>query len=110
MTSRFKSLIKYVLAGVGILILLMASYVAFYWSDFKAFRGVLAAYHSHLYCSCFYVTKQSDEVCQDWSRQYLPLQSFSNELSSKTVTSRAFGVSTKARFVNEKEGCILEPQ
>ncbi len=110
MKRHLKKILKFALAGLGLLVLAVAVYVATFWSDFKAFRGVLAAYHSHLYCSCFYVMKQSDEVCEDWSRQYLPIQGFSNDLSNQSVTSRAFGISTKARFVNEKEGCILDSQ
>ncbi len=94
----------------ALVVVALAVYVGCFWSDFKAFRGVLPGYTSHLYCSCFYVMKQSDAVCADFARQYLPVQSFSHDLEKDEVTSRAFGITAKAHFVNEKEGCILESQ
>jgi len=94
----------------SLILFALAVYIGANWSDLKAFRGVLSGYHSHLYCSCFYVSKQSDSVCRDWARQYIPLQYFSHDPEKRELTSRAFGVSSKARFVNEKEGCILDRQ
>jgi hypothetical protein len=86
----------------------LATYVILYFKDIRAFQGVLASYHSHLFCSCRYVMKQGEDFCADFARQYLPISSYTHESENQRVTTRALGVERTAEFVNSAEGCILK--
>lgn len=84
------------------------AYGVVFWQDIRAFQGVLAAYHSHLFCSCIYVMKQEETYCVDYARQYLPISEYEWRESEKKITTRALGITRSARFLGFPHGCRLE--
>ncbi len=103
-----KKVIKFVLGMIGLLAAGIAFYVFAYREDVAAFQKVLSGYHSHLFCSCHYVMKQSEEHCLDFARQYIDIQDFKHDRDNRSVFTKALGVEARARFVNAEEGCILD--
>ena len=74
-----------------------------------AFPDILSAYTAKEYCSCRYVSGYSAQYCQGFVKQWLPLDSFAADDSARQVTATGLGRSNTARWLNERQGCRLDP-
>lgn len=71
---------------------------------------LVSRYRAKALCSCLFVMQQSLDYCRRWSKQQPNVASFRIDRETKTVHASALTLwSGKARFVNEKFGCVLEP-
>lgn len=60
-------------------------------------------------CTCLFVMKMDEAYCRDWVRASPNVARFTVDEMNKTVQSSAFiSWTAKARFVDDKRGCVLE--
>jgi hypothetical protein len=60
-------------------------------------------------CSCLFVMEMPLAYCQAWVKASPDVARFSADMTAKTVEASSFiAFSAKARWVDEKHGCILE--
>jgi hypothetical protein len=60
-------------------------------------------------CSCLFVMKMPDEFCHAWVAATPAVARYSVDKNAKTVEASALvSWSARARFVDEKHGCLLE--
>jgi hypothetical protein len=60
-------------------------------------------------CTCRFVMQMNEAYCTDWVRASPNVARFTVDEVNKTVQSSAFiSWIAKARFVDEKRGCVLE--
>ena len=92
-------------------VLLLAAGMAYFAGKkhFDAFPSVLPSYYAKEYCSCRFVAKRSAESCASYSKQFLPLSDFSEDLVNKRIQTQALGRKASAVWVSQRQGCILEP-
>lgn len=88
---------------------LLAWLVAGNWAHLRAFPGVLPGFTAKEHCSCRFVMGQGEPYCERYSRQWLPISERSVDEAARRVTVRATGVTRSARWIGEREGCLLEP-
>lgn len=59
-------------------------------------------------CSCVFVMEMSDAFCAAWVKATPSVARFTVDRSSKTVEASAFlAWPAKARFVDDKVGCVM---
>lgn len=73
------------------------------------FRPSLSAFYAKSFCSCFFVSGRSMDDCHEYSRQYIPIESFRIDEDLKRIHVRALGDEARAQFENHREGCSLGP-
>lgn len=60
-------------------------------------------------CTCRFVMQMDEAYCRDWVRASPNVARFTVDETNKTVQSSAFiSWTAKARFVDDKRGCVLE--
>jgi hypothetical protein len=60
-------------------------------------------------CSCMYVMEMPEAYCRAWIRATPDVAKVSFDVAAKTVETSSFiSWSAKARYVDDKHGCILE--
>jgi len=60
-------------------------------------------------CTCRFVMEMDDAYCKDWVRASPNVARFSVDTVNKTVEASAFiSWIAKARYVDDKRGCVLE--
>ncbi len=60
-------------------------------------------------CTCRFVMQMDDAYCRDWVRASPNVARFAVDEVNKTVEASAFiSWTAKARFVDDKRGCVLE--
>ena len=74
-----------------------------------AFPDIISAYTAKEYCSCRYVVGQSQEYCQGYVKQYLPLSGLIDDAEQKRVTASGLGRSHTAVWIGTRQGCRLLP-
>ncbi len=60
-------------------------------------------------CSCLFVMNMSEDYCRAWVKASPDVAKMNVDLANKTVESSAFlSFGARARFIDEKRGCVLE--
>ena len=60
-------------------------------------------------CTCLFVMKMDEAYCKDWVRASPNVGRYFVDNEKKIVTSSSFiSWTAKARYVDEKRGCVLE--
>lgn len=60
-------------------------------------------------CSCLFVMNMSEEYCRAWVKASPDVAKMNVDRAAKVVESSAFlSFGARARFVDEKRGCVLE--
>ena len=77
---------------------------------FEANDLILAVGNSaRMGCSCMFVMEMDEAYCRAWVKASPDVAKVTFDKASKTVESSAFvSWAAKARWVDEKRGCILE--
>lgn len=95
------------------LVLLLLALVTTAWQNrlhLAAFPGIIGAYTAKEYCSCRYVTGNSEDYCRAYTKQYVPTSAFLDDEARKRVTARGLGSTQTAAWLGAREGCQLMPQ
>ncbi|PIR23976.1 MAG: amidase [Deltaproteobacteria bacterium CG11_big_fil_rev_8_21_14_0_20_45_16] len=95
--------------GLLVLIFGMAIFASMNWIYFKSFPQIISAYYAKEFCSCYYVMKQSEEHCHEWTKQWVPISSFSWDKDRKEIFVEGFFYKSRARWIGERQGCQLMP-
>lgn len=70
---------------------------------------LLTAYRAKDMCSCVFVQDRDEAYCRDWTKASPNLATMSVDMEEKVVTTEAMQYwSATARFVDAKQGCVLE--
>ena len=70
---------------------------------------LLTAYRAKDMCSCVFVQGRGEAYCRDWTKASPNLASLSVDMDSKRVHTEAMQYwSATARFVDDKQGCVLD--
>lgn len=89
--------------------LVLAALVVGNWTHLRDFPGILPAFTAKEHCSCRFVMGQDERYCERYSRQWLPISERMVDDVERRVTVRATGTTRSARWLGEREGCLLEP-
>ncbi len=101
---------KRIAAGMGVSTLLAAA-LLFAWGGVALldFPRMPSAYEAKEYCSCRFVVGRDPAFCDAFVHQdVVPTQGRTVDEEARTVTVRALGVSSTARWRGPREGCVLE--
>ena len=96
------------LAAVGLLLISFAIVLAANLGAIIDFLPMASAAYSKFLCSCLFVEGKPEEQSLIWSRQIVPAGEIDIDYSAKTVTVKALGQTSRARYVSERYGCLLE--
>lgn len=70
---------------------------------------LVTAYTAKDFCSCVFVNQMSEDYCRRWTAASPAVATVKVDYEERSVqTAAALLWGEKARFVNEREGCILE--
>jgi len=69
---------------------------------------LVAHYTAKETCSCLFVLEQPEAFCRAWTRYDPPISSWTADGKTKTVEASALFSKAKARYVSERDGCVLE--
>lgn len=68
-----------------------------------------AANAARMTCSCLFVMEMPEDFCRAWVKASPSVARFSVDKFAKTVEASAFlAWAAKARFVDERTGCVME--
>lgn len=98
---------KKILAFSIIASIVLLIWVQWNWNHLAAFPSILSSFYSKEFCSCTYVMNQSEEQCHNFARQWFPISEFEHDQANKEITVTGLGKTNKAKFVNERLGCVL---
>jgi hypothetical protein len=70
---------------------------------------LVTAYTAKDFCSCLFVMEQSEDACRRWTAAKPAVTSVKVDARKRTVQTSALLLwGAKARFVDAREGCVLE--
>jgi hypothetical protein len=100
----WKTILKRLFAGLGLLLCVL---VLWNWHDLSYFTSIISSYYAKEFCSCYFVTGESEAFCHDYTRQYIPISSFSLDKEKKTVTVTGLLRKSEAYYTGPRTGCAL---
>lgn len=103
-----RKLVKRLFQFIGALLAAVAIYLGVNYKDTAAFPGIISAFYSKEFCSCYFVTEGTVESCKEFARQWVPIQSFSLDKENRTVTVKGLFITTTARYTGDRFGCLLD--
>lgn len=70
---------------------------------------LVTAYTAKDFCSCMFVMEQSEDYCRRWTAADPAVATVRVDSKARAVETAAVLLwGARARFVNEREGCVLE--
>jgi len=91
-----------------VLLFILLIWIGINFKHVVAFPGIISAFYSKEYCSCYFVVGREEKTCHNYARQYVPISEFNLDTKAKRVTVKGLGVTNVAKYMNEKDGCMLE--
>jgi len=99
---------KRVLRVSAVLIILgLCIWASWHREDLKNFPQIISSYYSKQFCSCYFVMKQGEDRCHEWTRQWVPIQSFELDRENKQVRVRGLFRTSTASYAGGRQGCFL---
>lgn len=93
---------------VLILFAALTAWVAWNRKELRNFPGIISAFYSKEMCSCMFVVGQTEEFCNNYARQWVPIQGAPVvDREKKTVQVRGLFVTSEAEYTGERTGCVL---
>jgi len=96
---------KILIALAALLLLVLLPFLSS--PKLRAFPGIISAFYAKEWCSCHYVMKRDETFCHNYARQFIDIDQFENNEQETTVTVQGLGVTTRAMFIGEREGCLI---
>jgi len=72
-----------------------------------SFLKIISSSFVKEYCSCLFVEKKGNEVCEAYATQMIKVDSFQINQETKTVKANAFGFESTSRLRSKRLGCSL---
>lgn len=103
--------IKTILRAIALfLTALLVGWVTWKRSEIRNFPGIISAFYSKEMCSCMFVVGQTEEFCNNYARQWVPIQGAPVvDREKKTVRVQGLFVTSEAEYSGERTGCVLRP-
>ncbi|MCX4242194.1 hypothetical protein [Paraliomyxa miuraensis] len=94
---------------LGVVLVLVAMFVAWNWSQLSAFPELPSSYEAKELCSCLFVEGRDQQHCEGFIRQdVVPIDERSYDMEGKAVSVRALWVETRAHYVSPRAGCVID--
>ena len=107
--KRARRVLKFIGIGLGVLLGLVAIFVAWNWPALSAFPSLPAGYEAKELCSCLFVEGRPQPDCEAFIRQnVVPIDGRSFDMEGKAVTVTALWNTRRAHFVSERFGCVID--
>ena len=103
-----KKILKYFFFMITTAAIIICIWVSLNLKHIKAFPLMVSAYYSKEFCSCYFISDGTDEDCHRLIRQWIPIQNFSLDLNTRTVTVTGLYHTSRARYIDDRAGCIIE--
>ncbi len=97
---------------ISIALIFVAAYCALWLAanrhDLRNFPGIISSFYSKEMCSCLFVSGQTEEFCNNYARQWVPIQGQpSVDREKKSVRVTGLFQTNEAVFANPRTGCVL---
>lgn len=101
---------RYVAAGLlGVVGVVFVAWLAPRWSALSTFPRMPSRYEAKETCSCRFVEGRDAAFCDAFVFQdVVPSQGRTVDEAARRVTARALWVTSSARWVSERDGCLIE--
>ncbi len=86
----------------------MLTYIVINVNDFRDFLPVTSGAYAKFMCVSMFVLGMTEEQARSWSHLPLPYQKMRIDYKTKTVSVTAWGVTSVARYIDERHGTVLE--
>lgn len=107
--KRARKVLQVLGIGLGVLLGLVAIFVAWNWKALSAFPSLPAGYEAKELCSCLFVEGRPQPDCEAFIRQnVVPIDGRSFDMEGKAVTVTALWNTRRAHFVSERFGCVID--
>ena len=107
--KRAKRILKIVGIGLGVIVGLVALFVAWNWKALSAFPSLPAGYEAKELCSCLFVEGRPQPDCEGFIRQtVVPIDGRAFDMEGKAVTVTALWNTRRAHYVAERFGCVID--
>lgn len=70
------------------------------------FPKVVSASFAKEFCSCHFVVKQSNEFCENYAKQIIPISSYG--LDKNIVWAKGLFIKTEVQYLGKKLGCTIK--
>lgn len=102
---------RWIRGGLGLFALTVGALVAvLVWGgpELRSFPDMPSSYEAKEYCSCRWTSGMDATFCDDFVFQtIIPTQGRTIDEAGKSVTARALFRSNTARWVDDRQGCVL---
>ncbi|MCZ8342297.1 MAG: hypothetical protein O9301_04630 [Leptospira sp.] len=99
---------KKILILVSTLLFILLVWIQWNWKHLASFPSIISSFYSKEFCSCYFVTKLSEEQCHNFARQWVPISEFKLDIENKSVTVKGLGRTNTAKYLDETFGCTLQ--
>ena len=104
-----KKFFKIIGALLLLLLLVVGGFIGYYWQEVSGFPATPSSYEAKELCSCLFVESRPQKDCEQFIRQsVVPIDSRAIDLANKRVTVKALWISTSAKYISPKNGCVIE--
>jgi hypothetical protein len=101
-------MLKKIGASFLVILFLLLSWVGLNFEHVSAFPGIISAFYAKEYCSCYFVVGRDEKTCENYARQYVPISDFKLDKDSKKIIVSGLGITTVSRYVDQRNGCVIE--
>jgi hypothetical protein len=104
-----KRILRIIGAFLLLVLLLVGGFVGYYWQEVSGFPATPSSYEAKELCSCLFVENRPQKDCEQFIKQnVVPIDSRAFDLPNKRVTVKALWISSSAKYISAKYGCVIE--
>ncbi len=74
-----------------------------------SFPKIISGWYAKSFCSCLFVEKNTEKFCHNYSKQWIPIQSFQIVSKEKTISVKGLYATSTSTYRNSKIGCAINP-
>jgi hypothetical protein len=111
--SRARAWLRRIALGAAVVLGLalagLSVWASMHWIALRDIPNLPSAYEAKEMCSCLFVEGRDEGSCALFVRQtVLPSDRRVIDRAAKTVTAEALWTETRARYVSQRHGCVLD--